>query len=203
MTFLNLSRSSLLAAVLSVACGGGDGKTTDATASSTGTGAQTSGTGPTGTTAPTTGASDGTTSDGTGTGGATGSTGVDVGGFERFRLANAAGPCMPGGDCDGFVELLSTGMLHVEKFGEVGNPLYEAEVDPADFAAAVAVFTDPALLAVLDGPDPLCNPPTDIFESMLVEIDGASHEATTTTCDQPPLVAARMMAASLRDKYAP
>lgn len=200
-SLLRTSRPSLLAALLSVACGGGDGKTTDATdATSTGTGAQTSGTAAT---APTTSASDGTTSAGTGSGGATGSTGFDVGGFERFRLANAAGPCMPGGDCDGFVELLSTGMLHVEKFGEVGNPLHEAEVDPADFAAAVEVFTDPALLAVLDGPDPLCNPPTDIFESMLVEIDGTSHEATTTTCDQPPLVAARMMAASLRDKYAP
>ena len=31
-----------------------------------------------------------------------------------------------------------------------------------------AVFADPALVALLDGPDPACNPPTDIFESMLV-----------------------------------
>ncbi len=123
--------------------------------------------------------------------------------FDLFRKSNAAGPCPPNADCDGFVELLASGTLRVEKFGDVGNPVTEIDISPEDFAAAVAVFTDPALLAILDGPDPACNPPTDIFEDMLVQIDGADHDAATTLCDQPPIAAARDKANELADKYVP
>lgn len=129
-------------------------------------------------------------------------TGV-VPGFERFRMDTAAGPCPPNGDCDGFIELLATGMLRVEPFGEPGDPVTEAQVAPEDFDAAVAVFADAALIALLDGPDPVCDPPTDIFESMLVDLDGTEHKADTTFCAQPPVAAAREMAQSLADKYAP
>lgn len=123
--------------------------------------------------------------------------------FERFLLSNAAGPCPPMADCDGFIELLADGLLRVEPFGEVGNPVTEVQIDMADLDAAVPVFTDPALLALLDGPDPVCDPPTDVFESMLVVIAGADHDAATTFCMQPPVAAARDMANMLRDKYAP
>lgn len=123
--------------------------------------------------------------------------------FERYRKNVAAGPCPPNADCDGFIELLADGTLRVEKFGEVGDPVTEAAVDPADLDAAIAVFTDPALIALLDGPDPLCDPPTDVFEAMLVAIDGQVHDATTTFCDQPPIAAARARADELADKYAP
>lgn len=123
--------------------------------------------------------------------------------FDLFRKSNAAGPCPPDTDCDGFVELLASGTLRVEKFGDLGNPVTEIDITADDLAAAVAVFTDPALLALLDGPGPLCDPPTDIFESMLVVIDGADHDATTTLCDQPPIAAARDKANELRDKYVP
>lgn len=123
--------------------------------------------------------------------------------FDLFRKSNAAGPCPPDSDCDGFVELLASGTLRVEKFGDVGNPVTEIDISPEDFAAAVAVFTDPALLAILDGPDPACNPPTDIFEQMLLKIDGADHDAATTLCDQPPIAAARAKANELADKYVP
>lgn len=123
--------------------------------------------------------------------------------FDLFRKSSAAGPCPPDSDCDGFVELLASGTLRVEKFGDVGNPVTEIDISPEDFAAAVAVFTDPALLAILDGPDPACNPPTDIFEQMLLTIDGADHDAATTLCDQPPIAAARDKANDLQTKYVP
>lgn len=130
-------------------------------------------------------------------------TGVVVGDFERFKQSKAAGPCAPNADCDGFVELLASRKLRVEPFGEVGNPVIEADVSEEDFLAAVAVFADPALVALLDGPDPACNPPTDIFESMLLELDGVSHDTATTACQQPPIAAAREMAGSLVAKYVP
>ena len=142
-----------------------------------------------------TGTSAGSTGDGT--------TGVDVGDFERFKQSKAAGPCPPNADCDGFVELLASRKLRVEPFGEVGNPVIEADVSEEDFLAAVAVFADPALVALLDGPDPACNPPTDIFESMLLELGGVTHDVTTTACQQPPIAAAREMAGSLVTKYVP
>ncbi|MCY0994382.1 hypothetical protein OV203_45070 [Nannocystis sp. ILAH1] len=124
-------------------------------------------------------------------------------GFDRFTLRTAAGPCPPRADCDGFVELTGAGILRVEKFGEVGNPVLEVEIEGADFAQALQVFADPALVEVLDSPDPLCDPPTDIFEQMEVELDGTIHEAATTTCSQAPLQAARKAAEELRLKYAP
>jgi hypothetical protein len=137
---------------------------------------------------------DGSTGD-TSTGG-----GVD---FERFRLGRAAGPCPPMADCDGFIELLADGLLRVEPFGEVGNPVTEVQIDQADLDAAVPVFIAPALLALLDGPDPACDPPTDIFEDMLSAVAGGEHQATTTFCMQPPIAAARDMADTLQMKYAP
>jgi hypothetical protein len=130
-------------------------------------------------------------------------TGVDVAEFDRFQLSRAAGPCPPDADCDGFIELLAEGTLRFEKFGELGNPVQEAQVSDEDLAAAAAVFADPALIALLDGPDPACDPPTDIFESMVSEIEGAEHEAATTFCAQPPIAAAREMADMLQTKYLP
>ncbi|WP_434427431.1 hypothetical protein [Nannocystis pusilla] len=56
---------------------------------------------------------------------------------------------------------------------------------------------------MLDSPDPLCDPPTDIFEQMEVVLDGTQHDATTTTCSQAPLQAARKAAEELRLKYVP
>ena len=106
-------------------------------------------------------------------------------------------------DCDGFVELLASRTLRVEVFGDVDDSVTEVEISAEDFAAAVQVFADPALVALLDGDDPVCNPPTDIFESMLVEIDGGTHDAATTACGQPPLAAAREMANDLRAQYVP
>lgn len=168
-----------------------DAATTDAGTSAT---ADATGTG---------GGSTGAVTTGADTTGAGSTMGIDVSGFERFRLFEGAGPCPADQDCDGFVELLSTMTLRVEKFGDVGNPVTEVVISAADYEAAVQVFADPALVALLDGPDPLCNPPTDIFESMELEIDGIAHDAATTFCDQPELVAARETAVALQMQYVP
>lgn len=183
-----------------------DPATTDTAGTSTGAGTEPpttgdSATGDTGSTAP-----DPTTSGTTDSGDATTdgtTTGVDLPAFERFRQSRAAGPCPPEGDCDGFFELLASRTLRFEPFGEVGDPVIEVEISEEDFAAAVLVFTDAELLALLDAPDPLCDPPTDIFEDMLVEVDGVTHDATTTTCDQPPLFDAREMIDALLAEYVP
>lgn len=123
--------------------------------------------------------------------------------FERFQLNKAAGPCPPRSDCDGFVELLADGTLRVEKFGDVGDPVTEVAIDAADLDAAIPVFTDPALIALLSGAEPICDPPTDVFEEMIIEFDGTSLGAPTTACDQPPIAAARAKATELQAKYVP
>lgn len=195
-----------------LACGGKDGPgsasssetssgstlaTTAETGSSSGaaTGSSSEGV----TTGATTGATTGSTSAGTSEGTTTGGGGS----FARFRLSEAAGPCPPDHDCDGFTELLASGLLRVEVFGDVSDTVMEVQVSPEDLAASIPAFTDPALLALLDQPEPLCDPPTDIFEGMLAEVEGVVHEATTTACDQPPLAAARTAALALRTKYVP
>lgn len=177
--------------------------TNDGSGGSTGTGSGGSGSGSGG---DTTGETAGTGADESTSSGSTGegsTTGVNVDAFERFLMSSAAGPCGPGGDCDGFVELLASGTLRVETFGDVTKVVTEVEISPEDFDAAVLVFADPALLALLDGSDPVCDPPTDIFESMTVEIDGTTHESSTTACADPPVAAAREMAVSLRTEYVP
>ena len=164
---------------------------------------------------PTTGTGDTTTGTGDTTGSATDATttvpttgdattgGVDVAGFERFVLSRAAGPCAPDADCDGFTELLAPGTLRFEPFGEPGDPAVEVEISEEDFVAAAAVFADPALIELLAQKGPLCDPPTDVFESMLVQVDGVVVEHDTTTCEHPPLVAARATAEELVAKYVP
>jgi hypothetical protein len=211
-------RFSTILLALALACGDGDGKT-GASDGSTGDATQ-GGSTTDASTGTTTSATASTTDDPTtaGTGSATGTTGDDPTGttgddptgttgepveFERFRISRAAGPCPPNADCDGFIELVAPGTLRVEKFGAVGNPVDETMITPFEFSVAVKAFADPELLALLDGPEPLCDPPTDIFESMLSVVDGVEHEATTTACDQPPLVNAREMAQSLVDMYFP
>jgi hypothetical protein len=191
----------------------------DAADGSTGTtGNSTTGTADTGTSAGSSSGSTGATSSETsgGTSGSdttTGSTGADttdggsttgeVGTFERFRLDSAAGPCPPETDCDGFIELLADGTLRVETFGDVDDTVVEAAISDTDLSDAVTVFSDPALLALLDGPDPACEPPSDIFESMTAVVDGVTHDVGTTFCDQAPISAARQTAMDLAQTYVP
>jgi hypothetical protein len=172
--------------------GGGSGGS-DSTAGTSGT----TGTGDSGSAEAT---ADGS-STGTDSSGGSSSTTGDVGAFERFRLSSAAGPCPPEEDCDGYVELRADGTLEAELFGDVTDAMMMAEVTAQELADAIAVFTDPGLVALLDGADPVCKPPTDIFESMALVLDGATHDAGTTFCDQAEVAAARQVAVDLRVQY--
>ncbi len=187
------SFSVSLVLALGFACKTGEddesGAGTDATGTDT-TGTDTTGSDTTGT--------DTTGSDTTDT-----TTGIDTSGFERFRLARAAGPCPPDLDCDGFIELVAPATLRVEEFGDITNTVNEVEVSAEDAAAAILVFSDPELWALLDQPELPCNPPTDVFESMLVDFEGITHDSPTTACVQPPITAARDMANALATEYLP
>lgn len=128
--------------------------------------------------------------------------------FESFRMAWGAGPCPPGGDCEGSLELSADGRLRLDT--PCGGLLaceglipgtHEAEISAKDLDAAVAVLTAPDLIALLDGPRPVCEPPTDIYESMAVVVDGREHGNETTTCDQAPLERVRDFAGALIEKY--
>ncbi|MCA9634841.1 MAG: hypothetical protein KC420_02270 [Myxococcales bacterium] len=193
----------ILTAALVVVVVSGCGKDDDASASggSTGASATTTSGGSASDASGTSGSTGTDAGSGSGSDGSTG--GVDVAAFERFLISSAAGPCAPGADCDGFVELLAGGTLRVERFGETESDIVVVQIAADDYDAAVQVFAAPELSALLDAPEPLCDPPTDIFESMLVVVDGVTHDATTTTCGQAPIAAARSMAQALQDEYAP
>lgn len=203
-----------LAVSILLACGDDGVGTTDSPGTSTSVGSSSgadSSAGASTTSSTSAATTDATAGTGSSSGGSSGSassdggstTGIDVQGFERFLMTSAAGPCKPGNDCDGFIELLDTRMLRVEIFGDVSETVTEVEISEEDFAAAVLVFADPALLDLLDGPDPVCDPPTDIFESMTVQLEGVVHDAATTFCDQAPVAAARQTAIALREEYVP
>jgi hypothetical protein len=144
---------------------------------------------------------------GSDTGGDTGSDGSSSGGeqanFERFQMDFAAGPCPPGEDCDSFVELLGDGTLNVEEYGDVTNTVHTAQVSAQDLADAVLIFTDPALVALLEPGKSPCVPPTDIFEMMQVEIDGVLYLSPVTACNDAPIAAARSKATQLQVMYVP
>lgn len=217
----------VLALSLSVAlaCGPGDGKTdgesdsatSDSATSDSATDSDTSGAPTTGTTSATdtNTTSSGTTTDNPTTDSPTtnattddpttgdATTGVDISGFQSFKMEFAAGPCPDESDCDGFIELLATRILRVERFGDVDDAVTEVEISEDDFTVAAQEFADPALIALLDGPDPVCDPPTDIFETMQVIEDANIHDAATTGCDQIPVANARDAAQALMMKYVP
>ena len=129
---------------------------------------------------------------------------VDAGGaFESFRRSTAGGPCAPGVDCEGYVELLADGSLRVDHLGELPVQLHEATVTPAELDAAIAVLTDPALVSLLDLGRAPCEPPTDFSESMTLVEGGTTHENSVTACDHAPLAAVRATLEALVATYAP
>jgi len=123
--------------------------------------------------------------------------------FEQFTLFNSAGPCRDGMDCAGFIELNASGLLRVDRFGEVPEVVHEATVSSEDLAAAIPILTDADLVGLLDLGETPCEPPTDIFESMELVMDGVTHENSTTFCSDAPLVAARAAMRGLQETYIP
>jgi hypothetical protein len=129
-------------------------------------------------------------------------TGPAAGAFESFRLTQSYGSCPPGSDCVGYIDLDKTGRLLRDQYSglDAAGP---ATVTPAELSSAIAVFTDPALVALLDASSPPCVPPTDIFESMKLVAGGATHQNSTTMCDNAPVKTARDLIYQLGDKYLP
>jgi hypothetical protein len=127
--------------------------------------------------------------------------GVPATGFGVFTLRTSGGPCAPGNDCVGFVELRADGTLRLDVLGEPG--VREAHVGDADLAAAMHDLTAPDLVALLDGAEPLCDPVFDFDEHMSLVLDGDTHEATTTMCPQAPLRTVRDVSSHLAETYLP
>ena len=117
--------------------------------------------------------------------------------FETFR----GGFCPPDMDCTGSIELVADGTLKVDLMGDLGGGLREATVSSDDLADAIAVLTASDLLVILDGTDPACPAPTDIFESMTLNDGNGEHRTSVTFCDDPAIAAARDVLNKLKDKY--
>jgi hypothetical protein len=121
--------------------------------------------------------------------------------FQSFRYTVEHGPCPPSSDCSGFTELGASGLLRHDCVGRLPPMVYEAMVSAADRDAAIAVLTDPALIAALDLGKPPCQPPTDLFETMILVAGDRMHGNSVTGCMQPPIAAARAMLDKLVQKY--
>jgi len=117
--------------------------------------------------------------------------------FETFR----GGFCPPDIDCTSTIALDSAGLLKVDLMGDPNGGIYEAQVDDSDLAHAISVLTSDDLLVILDGQNPACPAPTDVFESMTLHDGNGEHRTSVTFCDDPAIQAAREVLSDLKDKY--
>lgn len=136
-------------------------------------------------------------------GGPGGADAAPLGEYESFVSSIAGGPCPADTDCTGSSELTACGVLLVDRLGELPVVIHQAEVTEEEQAAAVAIFTDPALLALLDGSEPPCEGPTDVVEQMTLYAGGLQHSNAVTGCTDPPIEAARTALADLATTYFP
>ncbi len=120
--------------------------------------------------------------------------------FISFETSTG-GFCPPEIDCSTSIELLADGTLKVDLIADIGGGVHEALVSDDDLADAIAVLTASDLLLVLDGANPACTMPTDIFESMTLNDGDGVHRNSVTFCDDPSLQAARDVLNELRQKY--
>ena len=127
----------------------------------------------------------------------------DEGEFRRFRRFTAGGPCPDDLDCAGYIELRHDGRLLVDRIDELPVVVHKAQVSQEDLDAAVAVLTDPDLVALLDLAGPPCEPPTDIYDSMLLVEEDARHSNSVTFCTDAPIAAARAALDDLVETYLP
>jgi hypothetical protein len=124
-------------------------------------------------------------------------------GFQSFRLFMAGGLCEPNDDCASSIELSSDGTLLVDRWGEFPVVVHEATVASVDLAAAVPVLTNPALVALLDGPVLLCSQVFDYVVFMEVVLADGVHQGNVTTCQDPPIQAALDAMEGLAETYLP
>jgi hypothetical protein len=123
--------------------------------------------------------------------------------FTSFRVTSAYGPCPPGGDCSGYIEIDGAGKISRDHTERPDAGVGTAQLSSAELAHAASIVTAPALVKLLDATSPPCAPPTDIFENMKL-VDGAgTHENSTTACQNAPIKAARDELTALGNKYLP
>jgi hypothetical protein len=125
--------------------------------------------------------------------------------FQTFKLSHSAGPCYPGDDCGGFIELSSDGTLSYDKFGELPEgTIHTTSVTQAEFDAAVPVLTDNSLIALLDLPGEICPLLYDIHETMtLWTMEGKTHSHATAGCSNQSIKNARQILDDLANSYFP
>jgi hypothetical protein len=124
--------------------------------------------------------------------------------FSSFRRHMSNGPCPPGLDCSGLMELRADGTLLVDRVGEALEEPRQAQVSDEDLEYAIAVFTKPALVELLDLDETPCPEPSDIYEAMiLTEVDGTEHSNGTTFCNEVAISDARNVIEDLADRYIP
>ena len=123
--------------------------------------------------------------------------------FRRFRRYTAGGPCPDDLDCAGYIDLRHDGRLLVDRLDELPVVVHQAQVSQEDLDAAVAVLTDPELVALLDLAGPPCEPPTDIYDSMILVEEDARHSNSVTFCNDAPIAAARAALDDLVEAYLP
>lgn len=127
-----------------------------------------------------------------------GATAPDFASFHTFR----GGFCPPDIDCSGSITLDADGNLSVDLMGDLGGGIHSALVGDDDLAEAIAILSATDLLLVLDGANPACPAPTDVFESMsLTDTSDVVHRTSVTFCDDPAIQAAREVLNKLSDKY--
>jgi hypothetical protein len=81
--------------------------------------------------------------------------------------------------------------------------VHVATVTPEELDGAIEVLLDPELVELLDRNEPPCVPPTDIYETMILVAGAMEYSNSTTTCEDPPLAAARRALQALVDTYFP
>ena len=124
--------------------------------------------------------------------------------FQQFKYSFRGGPCAPGADCSGFIDLASDGTLRGDKISELpADTVYTAKVTQAELDVAIPVLTNASLVELLDRPGQICQPPTDVVEDMTLTIDRTVHSHETTGCSDQPIADAQKVLIDLASRYFP
>lgn len=124
--------------------------------------------------------------------------------FQQFKYSFSGGPCAPGADCSGFVELASDGTLSSDKSGELpGGTVHTAKVTQAELDAAIPVLTNASLVELLDRQGQICQPPTDVVEDMTLTVEQKVHSHEMTGCSDQPIADAQKVLIDLATRYFP
>ena len=124
--------------------------------------------------------------------------------FQSFKYSSSGGPCAPGADCTGFIDLASDGTLRYDKTGELpAGTVHTAKVTQAELDAAIPVLTDAGFVGLLDSQGQICQPPADAFEDMTLTMEQKVHSHETTACSDQPIADARKVLIDLATRYFP